>query len=48
MQVRKNNTNRYINNIKSILKDRKEWHDHFHDTIKISQIQKRANLRLFF
>jgi len=46
--MEKRNINRHYNSVKYILKERQEWFDYLDDAVKIDQIQKKANLRLFF
>ena len=43
-----NNSNKYINHIEKILKYREELHDYFLNLEKLNQVQKRANISLFF
>ena len=41
------NLDRYFNNLKIILKERQECFKYFNDSIKLTNLQKKANIRLF-
>ncbi len=42
------NFNRYFNNLKFILKEKQECYQFYEDTIKLNQLQKKADLKLFY
>ena len=46
--IKEDNLGRYFNNLRIILKEKQECFEHYKDTIKLNNLQKKANLRLFY
>ena len=42
------NLNRYFNELRTILKERQECFEYYNNTIKLVNLQKKANMRLFY
>ena len=46
--IKEDNLGRYFNNLRIILKEKQECFEYYKDTIKLNNLQKKANLRLFY
>ena len=46
--IKADNLGRYFNNLRIILKEKQECFEYYKDTIKLNNLQKKANLRLFY
>ena len=48
MNIKRINLNRYYNNLKIILKEKEECYQFYLDTIRLNELQKKADLKLFY
>jgi hypothetical protein len=46
--IKEDNLGRYFNNLRIILKEKQECFQYYKDTIKLINLQKKADVRLFY